>query len=209
MNLIKRSTSRFPPQFYPLLLLSIALALTPCGLIYAQTKINRSMPVSLIGVHHLGEDYTVYRFYINKSIGDNIGEGGGGGSLVCCIVLPEIWGPSLKVDVRWEVDHIIRSNNPRIPEQAELKGMYRAEVPIEKYSELGNLYVHFFPDGRVRAIVSSISSNGELHPVRPGDRNAVRKATIGREIKVLLTPDEISEIARDADRERKQYGDWR
>jgi hypothetical protein len=198
-----------PSRFYSLLLVLMIVISTPYRHVYAQSIENRRVPVSLIGVHHLGPQYVIYRFYVNKSIGDNIGEGGGGGSEVCCITLPTKWDPALRVDIRWEVDHIIRSHDAKLQDSAEMKGIYQAQVPVEKYSKIGDLYIHFFPNGRVRAVVSSISSDGEKHPIRQGDAKASQTAIAGKEISDLFTPEEIAEMSRKADQERKLHGDWR
>jgi hypothetical protein len=156
----------------------------------------------------LGPEYLIYRFYVNKSIGDNINENGGGSSFVCCITLPRKWQPSLSVDVRWEVDHILKSTRADAPDTAELQGIYHAQVPVEEYKEVGNLYVHFFPNGRVRVVVSPFSSDSEEHPVRMKDMRALRRATKGKVVKGLFTPEEMAAYEKEAS-ERNKQGGWR
>jgi hypothetical protein len=197
-------------RIHPILSFLLASALFgtsqyACG----HSEADVHVPVSLVGVHHLGSDYFIYRFYVNKSIGDNVGQGGGGGSMVCCLTLPLKWTRDLKADVRWEVDHIIRAPNPAARETAEVIGIYRAEVPIEKYTELGDLYVHFFPNGRVRIVVSPITPDGEAHPIRWGDTDESGVATAGKTAKTLFTAEEVAELKHKADSARKDHGGWR
>lgn len=170
---------------------------------------NDGVPASLVGVHHLGPDYLIYRFYINKIIGDNVGEGGGGGSRVCCITLPQKWQPSLTVDLRWAVDHIVRSTKPGVPETAEVEGIYQAQVPVEKYTKPGNFYVHFFPNGHARIVVTSISSHSENHPIRFNDVHAIETATKGNKIKALFNATETQERRKATDDAIKEFGGWR
>jgi len=191
-----------------LTILTVALS-SAYRYVYCHPDEDTTVPVSITGVHHLGSDYFIRKFYINKSIGDNIDKGGGGGSNVCCLILPFKWSPHLIADVRWKVGHIIRSANPATPETAELEGIYRAQVPVEKYSELGNLYVHFFPDGRVRIVVSPNTSDSEVHPIRSSDTNASRAATFGKKESTLFTAEELSELRDKADSARLEHGGWR
>lgn len=168
-----------------------------------------TVPASLIGLHHLGPEYLIYRFYVNKVIGDNIGEGGGGGSRICCVLLPKKWRPSLVVDVRWAVDHIVRSTKPGVPETAEVAGIYHAKVPVEPYSEAGDFYVHFFPNGLVRVVVASSGPGSEDYPIKSNDMQVTEKAVKGEAVPALFTPEENEERRKNSDDERKKYGDWR
>lgn len=197
-------------RMYPILSLILgSIVFGLCLFAKAYFHSDDRIPVSLVGVQHLGGDYLIARFYINKSIGDTVGEGGGGGSEVCCLTLPRDWNPTLKADVRWEVHHIIRSTDPAVPARAELTGIYQAQVPVEPYLKAANFYVHFFPEGRVRIVVSPITSDGERHPIRWGDAQATLTATTGKVIKALFSAQELSEMQREAELERKKYGDWR
>lgn len=164
---------------------------------------------SVVGVHHLGEDYLINRFYINKRIGDNVGEEGGGGSRVCCINLPRESRTSLTADVRWKVHHIVRPSDPTIEETEEVDGIYQAKVPIELYSEPGDLYVHFFSGGRVRLVVSPNASGGKRHPVQDDDNRAKEFATTGKPVDAIFNKEDMAELQREIDRDRKIYGDWR
>lgn len=172
-------------------------------------KKDNGIPVSVIGVHHLGSDYYIDSFYVDKHYEGNVGEGGGGNGMVCCRMLPRKWHPGLIADVRWEVDHIIRSSIPGVAETAEVVGNFRAQVPVEAYSEPGDLYVHFFPGGRTRIVVSEFSPSGKHHPIQWDDTYAVQKAAVGTTVTTLFTVEEIAEGKREIERDRAKYGDWR
>ena len=191
------------------LLISVVILLGTCTASHSIASEPANFPASLIGVHHLGSEYLIHRFFIEKSIGDNIDEDGGGGSIVCCMTLPRQWRPSISVDVRWEVHHIIRSADPKLPDTAELEGIYQAQVPVEEYTKPGNFFVHFFPNGRVRVVVSSFASHSEWHPVREGDKKAIRAAMQGKVIKALFTDQELAKQSKLIEADRKKYGDWR
>lgn len=177
--------------------------------IFNRATVSDSTPVSVIGVHHLGQDYFINRFYINKSIGDSIGEHGGGGSHICCVKLPDEWTVKLSAEVRWEVRRIVKPSNPSLPETAEVVGMYKAQVPIEKYDHPASFWVHFFSDGKVRIVVTPFSFDGDNHPIHWEDAQASRLASLGKTIDVFFTTEEISEFVHQAELDRKRYGDWR
>jgi len=196
-------------RWYPVLSLVMAIAIiAPCIVLYKLSKADNYVPVALGSAHHLGGDYLINYFYIDKSIGDSVGEGGGGGTR-CCVMLPKKWSPKLKVDVRWEVYHLIRSNNSTAPVKAEVEGIYHAQVPVEPYEKPSDFWVHFFPKGRVRIVVSENDTDGELHPTHWDATEADKLATTGFVVKALFTPEELAELEREAARDRKKYGDWR
>ena len=142
-------------------------------------------------------DYRIANFYVDKYSGGTVGESGGGGGIVCCLMLPNKWYPGLKAEVRWEVRQIIRSSNPAVPETEETAGFYRAQVPIEEYVKPGDFYVHFFPGGRVRIVVSEFTTTGKLHPIQWDDSSASRAATTGVPVKTLFTAAELAGLERE------------
>jgi len=191
-------------------LLIFIAALSGVGvMVYETFKVDKNFPTTLTGVHHLGSDYYINRFYINRSISDNVGDGGGGGSKVCCLSLPRKWSPALTADVRWEVIHILRAPDPTVQDTAEVEGIYRAQVPIEKYTKSGNFYVHFFPGRRVRIVVTETPSYSEDHPVQSESSLAIDNATLGYSVERMFTDEELAEDQREIDLDRKKFGGWR
>ncbi|MDN4036295.1 DUF3304 domain-containing protein [Massilia sp. YIM B02443] len=169
---------------------------------------DEGLPVTVKGVHHLGPDYLISQFYIDKKIGDGVGEGGGGGSNVCCLILPKKWTPDLKVEVRWEVHHIVRPHSPLQSETAELVGIYQAQVPVEKYKEPDLFWVHFFSDGKVRVVVTPFGFDGDKHPIQWGNAQAAQLASSGKIIREFFSEEEVAEFARQADIDKKNLGGW-
>ena len=104
--------------------------------------------VPITGLDHLAETLSIQEFSVN---GQGGAQAGRGGRHVCCVELPKHWRPGLTVKVAWAV-----TNWP-----AEVYSDHEREVPVEKYDEVGNLYVHFLRDGSVR-VISSL-----YHPIQP------------------------------------------
>ena len=209
---------KFPiPNFirwYPIASLVLSGILVAfCTFTYDYLKINyfnveTHIPVTVSGVHHMGSDYLISHFSINREIGDNIAPSGGSG-IVCCLMIPKKWSPGLTADVRWEVRHIIREPDGITVAREELVGIYRAQVPVEAYADSDRVWVHFFPAGRARIVVNSYGPEAAQHPIQWGDSGAGQKATVGVVVESLYTAKEISDSEHETARDRKKYGDWR
>lgn len=76
------------------------------------------------------------------------------GRVACCAIVPETWHPGLKVHVTWNV------TNWRDRTSTELA----ADVPVDRYDEIGRMYVHFLSDGRVQVLLSNYFPEGESYP---------------------------------------------
>jgi len=197
-------------RWYPVLSLVIAFAMLAfCTILYKSINFDDRAFASLIGVQHMGSDYRINRFYVDEYGGGNVGEEGGGGGIMCCVKIPRQWHPGLKARVRWEVDHIIRTDDPKIPKIAEVSGIYHAQVPVEAYIEPGHLYVHFFSGGGVRIVVSKIGPGWDGHPIQWEDTWASQTATMGTRVSAIFSDAEIAASEREAERDRKKNGDWR
>ncbi len=172
---------------------------------YRSSREDEFVPTDIVGVQHLGHDFNISEFYVNKYGGTNVGREGGGGGSVCCVVLPRQWRPGLVVEVRWEVADWSHENRKEIEagnfESVTTRGMYIAKVPVEKYETVGELYVHFFPRGRVRVVSTMYSTLSAAHPVRHGPSDGDPKATAGWPIKEMFTQAELDE----ADRRRNKW----
>jgi hypothetical protein len=90
---------------------------------------------------------------VNGAGGANMTEYGAGGASVCCAVIPAVWYPGMKVEVRWNMP-IGRTPVVKVK-----------EVEVEKYDEPGSIYLHFFPEDRVRVIVTRYGGASTKHPI--------------------------------------------
>lgn len=112
---------------------------------------NEMVGVALTGIDHLADHVSVQDFYVDGTPGAQAGQGG---SLVCCVKLPNAWRPDLTVEVRWFVqnwrDCIYTGHSGR--------------VPVERYDQLGQMWVHFLADGNVRVVSSNYYPEGARQP---------------------------------------------
>jgi hypothetical protein len=85
----------------------------------------------------MGDNFEISAFYVDGYNGGNVSRTGGGGSNVCCVMLPGKWRRELVVELRWSVSDLSKEN--------EKEKVYKALVPVEKYDDApGQLYAHFF-----------------------------------------------------------------
>ncbi|WP_395404542.1 DUF3304 domain-containing protein [Pseudoduganella sp. UC29_106] len=190
-----------------------AAILLTCGLIYAfasQLFSAEKCPIDIEGYQYLPKGQRVYDFYLNTTQIDVSSEGGG---VICCILLPRKWRASLFVDVRWSVWDWSEVSNEDLGrsdgEKPRQLAIYRARVPVERYGELGRVYVHVFEGGRVRIVPSQYGPSHEESPVKPGDPLATFNATQGTLVTELFTKEEHALREREYKENRKKYGDWR
>ena len=80
---------------------------------------------------------------------------------MCGAEVPEKWRPGIKFKVRWEYGS---EEGPPPPDYVEV------ELPEYERKDLENLNVHFYPDGRVKAIVSAYGPGSVFYPMLKTDR---------------------------------------
>lgn len=203
------STTRFKKS--AIFALIVIAVLTLAYFIFRANE-KKFMPVGLTGVQHIGENFNISEFYVDGYNGGNVSREGGGGSNVCCVLLPEKWRPGLRVEVRWAVADWSNENRKEIEAgnyRSVIWKCFKAFVPVEKYDEPDQLYVHFFPGGRVRVVSSFPGSESKDHPILRGDPNASEKATVGTVQSALFTEVELAEMNRKSDEEKATYGSWK
>lgn len=168
--------------------------------------------VDLSGTQHIGPDFSIAPFFLNGANGFNVGREGGGGSSVCCVLLPKKWRPGLSVDLRWAVANWTKENHAEISVD-EYKSItfdyFRALVPVERYESTGRVMVHFFAGGKAR-VVAGWPGPAELdEEFLPVDAHAAIVATVGQPSDDLFTKEEYDAMRRrDEERRQKNGGDW-
>jgi hypothetical protein len=171
-------------------LLSVLLLLAP-SLMAKSTEGEESYAwVKIGGISHMDAPYDVSQFYLNLHYYSSI-TGEGGGAFDCCVQIPFKWSPRMHVDIRWKL--VSRSSSLEQvggESRANIVGIYKAIVPIEKYSFPQTLLVHFFPGNRVRIISSSLSPNNEKYPISKNINREKKLSTEGELISTILTEDE-------------------
>jgi len=87
----------------------------------------------------------------------------GGGKETCCIGIPEVWKPGMKVTIRWGAEKVADGKTPAIH--------YMAEARIPEYArETAGMWAIFLPDNRVKVIVRDGNPNGKHNVwLRPSD----------------------------------------
>ncbi len=171
------------------------------------------MPVDFGGTHHIGPDFNISQFYLNGANGFNVGWEGGGGTSVCCVLLPKTWRPDLSVDLRWEVRDRTKEDLAEIA-VGNTRSMtfkhFRAQVPVEKYESPGHVEVHFFAGGKARVVAGWPTPQELKEETLATDSHAAATATVGQPIEDMFSEEELDAMRRrDEERKRKSWGDWR
>jgi hypothetical protein len=151
-----------------MLLFAISVANVGCSPLSGNAKAE-NVAVTVTGVQHMGNNYSISSFNVNGYYWGNVGRGGGGGSFACCMMLPEKWRPDLSVVVKWTIKNWMNSSGADAARgdysSVKNEGTYIATVPIEKYDEPGDIYVHFFSRNRARVISTNYGAFGKGHPI--------------------------------------------
>lgn len=209
--------SRFLTRAWLLRMLLFALAVSA---VYwyvqvrpATIRAESFQAVSVTGVHHMGDKFNIPQFYVDGYDGSNVGREGGGGSDVCCVMLPKKWRLGLSVEVRWAIDDFSHERPAEVQagnfDSVVGGGTYIARVPVERYEVAEHLWIHFFAGGKVRVVSSMPGSGGPKHPIQDDDPHAADSATTGRRIAALFSQAELAEMDRKDEERKKKYGDWR
>ena len=98
----------------------------------------------------------LYGFTINGAFGANARAYAWRNAGTCCVRLPRIWRPGLTVDIQYD----LLINDGKDDNWKTKKG-----VPVEPYTEPGDVYVHFFPNDEIRVVVSNPGPRSTLHPI--------------------------------------------
>lgn len=149
-----------------LFLLLGMFTLTACQ---AESKML-SAPVT--GYNHTSS--VINNFSVNGAGGANIGAHQGGGTEVCCGMVPRHWSAGLKAIVEWEVDPAPRGAIKRdqygqldtkdYERHAANYTHHKVVVDIPRYDVPGSLKVHFLPCNEVRVSATGITPGYPGYP---------------------------------------------
>lgn len=107
--------------------------------------------VGMTGIDQLADHLSVQDFQVDGHGGFQAGKGG---RTVCCADIPEKWHPGLKVHVTWNV------TNWRDRTWSDNE----ADVEVDRYDEIGHMYVHFLSDNSVRVVLSNYPPRADAYP---------------------------------------------
>ena len=126
------------------------------------------------GINHTSA--AINGFSVNRNGGHNIGPFGGGGTQMCCAVLPLQWRKRLTVVVEWEKDPNVGASlnwpKPRYSdgwfaaakEHQSKYTRHSAVVEVAPYQELGVVTVHFLPCDQVKVAAGTTYAWLAEHP---------------------------------------------
>ncbi|MES2127137.1 MAG: DUF3304 domain-containing protein [Pseudomonadota bacterium] len=174
---------------------------------------DKFVAVNVLGVQHMGMNFKIDEFYIDRGSYGSAGRERDAGAFQCCMRLPKEWHPGMTVDLRWEISDWSQADPQQI-DAGDLSsvtngGIYKAIVPIEKYTTPGDIYVHFFLDKKVRIVVSNVLPESKRHPIPFTDEPTNSDATVGKKVTKVFTPLEMAELRKKRDEDKRKFGDWR
>lgn len=168
----------------------LATFLTSCSnLKSTSNEDEKNFSTFLIGVSHIGIKHTISEFYVDGYSGGTLGEARTASAWNCCVALPRKPKTSVIAKIRWQVIDWSQTSKEKIwsdYKNAVYLGPYHADVPVEYAEESGFLFVHFFSNGMVRAVISNYPINHPLHPVSFEDNDGGEVATVGVRIKKIF-----------------------
>jgi hypothetical protein len=135
-----------------LLPIAIVLGIWGCATrgTYAQQPSDRA--TAQVGIANHTGDF-IYSASVDGAGGGSMSRWGAGMANICCTSIPYVWYPRMKVLVRWDMpqghQHIVKEKI----------------VEVERYSEPGSIYMHFFPNDEVRVVVSRVGPGNSAHPI--------------------------------------------
>ncbi|MGO4812259.1 DUF3304 domain-containing protein [Cupriavidus sp. 2MCAB6] len=129
------------------LLSSVLLLLLPLG-----GCTDDMIPVEVTGYDHM-ENRAIFWFTVNGASGPSLFPESGGGKYSCCVEIPKRWRPGMKAKIRWEY-----GSGDDSAHETEL------EIPEYTPQNRGAVQVHFYPEHRVKIVVSRYSLG---HPANP------------------------------------------
>ena len=152
-------------------LLLLSSILSACDHADEQPGKPEGSPVSISGYNYTIEG--IQEFTVNGQWGGSVSIGAGGGSNVCCVMLPKKWQPGLTAEVEWRRSDCGGNGpgNERCPigkrPWAPAKTLKKT-VPIDFYDRPYGMYVAFLPNDEVKIYVTPVGLANPEHPAKLG-----------------------------------------
>lgn len=135
---------------------------------------SKMLSAPVTGYNHTSA--AINRFTVNGAGGPNVAPHQGGGSEVCCGMVPRHWTPGLRAIVEWEKDPDPYSYakwperpysdawNKRMEKAKQEYSHHKVVVDIPRYEIAGSLKVHFLPCDQVRVSADNIKRGDPRYP---------------------------------------------
>lgn len=133
---------------------------------------SKMLSAPVTGYNHTSSN--INNFSVNGAGGANIGPHQGGGTEVCCGMVPRYWTSGLKAIVEWEEDPDPRGSIKRdqygqldtkdYARHAANYSRHKVVVDIPQYDVPGSLKVHFLPCDEVRVSATGITPGYPGYP---------------------------------------------
>ena len=131
--------------------LTLGVAISQCGCALAQQGTPETYNAKVGIVNHT--DRYIYAAHAGAGGGGHADRYSAGMANVCCVTLPVKWREGQRINVQWDM-----------PEGT--KHIWKEkEVDVEQYLSPGSLYLHFFPDDKVRVVVTRWVGTAPEHPI--------------------------------------------
>ncbi len=122
---------------------------------------NEMLAGDVTGYNHMPDSgWNIGGLTINGAGGSPAQPGSGAGNS-CCMSFPKHWHPGMKAKIRWFYHH--KASDP----EATPPPPQEAEVDIPEYTPktVGSVNVHFYPDHRVKVVISTYSIRHPRYPM--------------------------------------------
>jgi hypothetical protein len=151
MHAIK--TNLLAPLRWLTLALAFALGLGACSFK------EETVGLSIVSYNHT-TDRSITRLSVNGEMGIGTRPRSGGGGFSCCLQMPKVWHPGIKVKIAWGYQG--GTELPPPPPDQEVV----VEVPKYEPNDLSRFAVHFYAAHKVKVLVTRKSID---HPDYPAD----------------------------------------
>jgi hypothetical protein len=120
---------------HKLLLIALTCVLIAAAFAGWRWHAARQTMIAPIAPYNFTADH-ISDIYVNDIWGGNSSAHSGGGSGICCVLVPETWRPGLTVHVKWKIDDHWYEASPELPpykESADLQIVFLDKHEVKTY----------------------------------------------------------------------------